>query len=291
MICIEHVTKRFGRFVAVDGVSLALEAGDSVALWGTNGAGKSTLIKCLLGLHRYRGKITVGGHDAVREGRLVRRLIGYVPQELAFHDDLRVAHAVAFFARLKGCTVSGAGAVLGPVGLSGQEAKRVRDLSGGMKQRLALALALLGDPPVLVMDEVTASLDAGGRHEFVGLLAQLRGSGKTLLFASHRVEEVSALARRVVRMEGGRITGERSAEEFAAQEAPSVVLHLHMKADTRQPAVEFLRSNGYMASVNGVGILVPVASASKAAALRMLESARFTVDDFEVLGASQNRRG
>src|SRR5690606_12426351 len=100
-----------------------------------------------------------------------RRLIGYVPQELGFYDDLGVAEAVGYFARLKGVRLDSPSEPLERVGLAGHERKRVRELSGGMKQRLALAIALLGDPPILVLDEVTASLDACGRQEFVGLLA------------------------------------------------------------------------------------------------------------------------
>jgi ABC-2 type transport system ATP-binding protein len=208
MIRIAHLTKRFGRALAVDDVSLDIATGDSVALWGANGAGKSTVIRCVLGLLPYAGTIEIAGRDLRRHGKSVRRLIGYVPQELGFYDDLRVHEAVRFFARLKGVGIASVSDVLGPVALDGHERKRIRELSGGMKQRLALAIALLGDPPILVLDEVTASLDACGRDEFVQLLSRLAGEGRTLLFASHRSEEIATLAKRVITMEGGRVASE-----------------------------------------------------------------------------------
>jgi len=210
MIKIADLSKRFGRTVALDGITLGVAAGESVALWGANGAGKSTLIRCVLGLLRFGGAVRVGGFDVTRQGKQARRLIGYVPQELGFHDDLPVGQAVRFFARLKGAAIGSVGEVLSGVHLDGQDRTRIRDLSGGMKQRLALALALVGDPPVLVLDEVTASLDACGREEFTALLGSLSIAGRTLLFASHRLEEIGVLAHRVVTIERGRIVAQRS---------------------------------------------------------------------------------
>jgi len=168
----------------------------------------------VLGLFRYGGSISIGGLDVRRDGKRTRRLVGYVPQEIGFYDDLRVAEAVRFFARLKAVALPSVDEVLARVGLPGQERKRIRELSGGMKQRLALAVALLGDPPVLLLDEVTASLDAFGREEFVALLERLSGDGRTMLFASHRVDEVKALARRVITLEAGRIVDEQPVHDF-----------------------------------------------------------------------------
>ena len=215
MIRINALRKRFGRSLAVDGVTMHLPPGDSVALWGSNGAGKTTIIRCVLGLFRFDGAIAVAGMDVRRHGKAVRRLIGYVPQEIGFYDELRVGEALRFFSRVKGVAMPDAEPVLERVGLAGQHRKRIRELSGGMKQRLALAIALLGDPPVLMLDEVTASLDAFGREEFVGLLERLSGDGRTMLFASHRVDEVTALARRVVTLEAGRVIDECRAESFS----------------------------------------------------------------------------
>jgi ABC-type multidrug transport system ATPase subunit len=292
-IRIQRLTKRFGRTRAVDDVTLEIPAGDSVALWGVNGAGKTTIIRCVLGLLRFRGTIEVGGQSVRRRGKHARKLIGYVPQELGFYDDLGVAEAVAFFARLKGVAMPAGGvdAALEAVGLVGHNRKRIRELSGGMKQRLALAIALLGDPPILVLDEVTASLDACGREEFVSLLARLTASGKsgaggrTMLFASHRVEEVTTIAKRVVILDKGRVVSQVAASQFVPHlgQSAAAMLHLHIKSAARESAIHLLRTHGFDPRLNGVGLLVPVPLAQKAAPFRVLAEGHISVDDFELI--------
>ena len=290
MIHMEHVTKRFGRATAVNDATLEIGAGESLALWGANGAGKTTLIRCVLGLLGFRGTIRVGGHDVRRDCKAARLLVGYVPQELGFYDDLTVCEAVAFFSRLKGLSHTDTVRTLGMVGLLGHERKRIRELSGGMKQRLALAIALLGDPPVLVLDEVTASLDAVGREEFVNLLAGLSGTGRTLLFASHRIEEVAALSGRVAILEAGRINRVVACAEFVAEADRGAVLHLFLAQSFRDDAMQSLRVGGFAPHLNGVGILLPVSPERKAAPFRILAEAQIPVDDFEMVSATHARR-
>jgi ABC-type multidrug transport system ATPase subunit len=286
VIRIENVTKQFRRATAVDSVSLCVAPGESVALWGSNGAGKTTLIRCVLGLLPFRGTINVGGFDVRRDGKRARRLIGYVPQELGFNDDLRVGEALCFFARLKGLGTPEVDKVLERVGLSGQNRKRISELSGGMKQRLALAIALLGDPPVLVLDEVTASLDACGRDELVALLSSLSTGGKSMLFASHRVEEVTTLASRVVMLDKGSVTELVPSGRFIDRLGLGTVLHLHIKAAARNQAVQLLRGHGFDARLNGVGLIVPVPTPQKAAPFRVLAEGRISVDDFDLLAGN-----
>jgi ABC-type multidrug transport system ATPase subunit len=205
MIQIDGVRKRFGRARVLDGVSFDVLTGQSVALWGSNGAGKTTLIRCVLGLIDFEGGVRVAGLDVRREGKRVRRLLGYVPQELAFYDDFRVIEAARFLARLRGADVGACEAGLASLGLAEHARKRVRELSGGMKQRLALSVALLNDPPVLVLDEPTSNLDSAGRRSLMELLLRVKGMGKTILFISHRPEEVRGLADRVLTLESGRV--------------------------------------------------------------------------------------
>ncbi|MBX3379111.1 MAG: ABC transporter ATP-binding protein [Phycisphaeraceae bacterium] len=283
MIRMEHVTKRFGPNAAVDDVCIDIARGDSVALWGSNGAGKTTLIRCALGLFAFGGKILVGGHDVLRDGKRARSLIGYVPQELGLYDDLRLSEAVRFFSRLKGLRTPELDAVLGGVGLTGHEHKRIRELSGGMKQRLALAIAMLGDPPVLILDEVTASLDACGRQEFVALLERLSGSGRTMLFASHRLEEVVALATRVVVLASGSVQRSQETGAFAASFGAGTIVHLMIPPAARERAMTGLRAEGFAPTLNGVGVLVPVHAERKAAPFRILAEAGVPVEDFELL--------
>jgi nitrous oxidase accessory protein len=205
MIVVRGLTKRFGPVTAVEDLSFTVEAGEAVALWGPNGAGKSTVLHCLLGIVRYDGTIELGGCDPHRHGKAARRLVGFVPQQIHLPEDFTVREVVDFFARLKGASPETIPAVLERLGLAAHAEKRVGTLSGGMKQRVALAVALLGDPPILLLDEPTASLDAQSRRDFLYLLGELKRSGKTLLFSSHRQDEILSLADRVLILEQGRL--------------------------------------------------------------------------------------
>lgn len=223
MLSIRNLTKRYPRpgrawwsdetITAVDDLSFELPVGTSIALWGVNGAGKTTVLKCLLGLLASEGELRLNGYDLRRDGRTARRFLGYVPQELAFHNDLSVAESCRFYAQLKEVGDERIPVVLAQVGLTGQEKKAVGALSGGMKQRLALALALLSEPPVLLLDEPTSNLDAATRDEFIDLLVQLRNSGKTLLFTSHYADEVTRLAERVLLLSDGRLVADGAPAE------------------------------------------------------------------------------
>ncbi|MBY0398482.1 MAG: ABC transporter ATP-binding protein [Thermoleophilia bacterium] len=283
MITINALTKRFGKATVLDGVTLKIPRAQSVAFWGPNGAGKSTLLRCILGLYRFEGAVAVGGHEA--RTKAARALIGYVPQETGFYDDLRAGEALRYFATLKGVRVESVDRALQTVGLPGQAGKRIRELSGGMKQRLALAVAMLGDPPVLVLDEVTAGLDACGRQEFIALLARLSGAGRTLLFASHRLDEITTLASRVVVLERGRIASDRPVHDFAQAHEPDTTLHLTIPIHDRAQALRSLKVAGFDARFNGVGLLVPVGRDRKAAPFRILADARLRVDDFDLVPA------
>jgi len=286
MIEIDGLTKTFGRATVVEAVSLAIGAGEAVALWGENGAGKTTIIRCVLGLLRYRGSIRIAGLDAWRDGKRARQLVGYVPQELGFYDDLRVHEAVRFFGKLKGLRINDVDESLARVGLGGHGGKSIRQLSGGMKQRLALSIALLADPPVLVLDEVTASLDACGRAEFVELLASLTKSpGRATLFASHRVDEIDVLASRVVTLQRGRVTSDVDAADFVRRVGARNVLHVFLRGDRVTDALEVLNSSGISARRNGRGIFIAAEPAGRARALHRLEQADIRVEDFEIVPA------
>lgn len=282
MIQYSHLTKSFGKFTAVDDLSFEVAPHQAVALWGPNGAGKTTAIKCLLGLLRYRGQITVDGLDAHRQGKAARRLLGYVPQELAFYDDLGAHDTAAFYARLKGVPGQRAGEVLEQVGLSEHAAKRVGALSGGMKQRLALGLALLAEPPVLVLDEPTSNLDAAARDQFLHLLKDVKAAGKTVIFTSHRLEEIEALADQVMVMERGKLQQVCPAEALPQRLGLRTTIKLRLATSTLDTALTVLQTGGYTAYRNGTGVLVDVPAGEKAKPIQLLSDAAIAVMDFEV---------
>lgn len=282
MIHFSHLTKRFGKFTAVDDLSFAVEPQAALALWGPNGAGKTTAIKCLLGLLRYQGSIQVAGLDAHRQGKAARRLLGYVPQELAFYHDMSALDTARFYARLKRTPASRAGEVLAQVGLEAHGQKPVGALSGGMKQRLALGLALLADPPVLVLDEPTSNLDQAGRDQFLELLGGVRSAGKTILFTSHRIEEISALADQVLVMEYGRQMTTCTAAELPQRLGLRSQIKLRLHPDAIARAMLALAQGGFSASRNGHGVLVDVLPGQKAAPIHVLRDAAIDVRDFEM---------
>ena len=198
------VTKRYGKAEAVRDVSFALPAGQCVALVGHNGAGKTTLIKLMLGLVRpSAGGIRVLGEDPAAGAFAARRRLGYLPENVSFDAALTGRETLAFYARLKREPVAKVAALLDRVGLGAAAARRVGTYSKGMRQRLGLAQALLGEPRVLLLDEPTTGLDPEVRQSFYGIIEELRGRGATVLLSSHALTELEDRAERVVIMNRG----------------------------------------------------------------------------------------
>lgn len=242
---IPSLAKHFGQTQVLRGIALSVNRGQAVALWGDNGAGKSTTIKCIVGLLDGNGTIRVAGMDARAQGKAARRLIGYVPQELHFYNDWSVRRTMAFYADLKRAGRQEIPVLLNEVGLAPHAGKLVSALSGGMKQRLALAMALLGRPELLLLDEFTASLDAEARSGLLDLLKNLRRKGLTVVFTTHRLDEVEALADRVEVMRGGAIIASVPVEEFVRRFGSGAVTHAendsgkvqHLDAGSGHPGI------------------------------------------------------
>jgi Cu-processing system ATP-binding protein len=204
MIAGRDVTLVLGARPILERVSFTIGRGESVALVGPNGSGKTSLLRCLLGFVPFTGRLTLEGHDVVHEPIVARSLVGYVPQQAAF-SDVRARDVLAFVAKLRRLDPGRIGALLSLVGLADHAFERVRTFSGGMRQRLALAVALLPDPPVLLFDEPTANLDRDGQELFHHLVTVLRRDGHTLVLASHRREEVAELTDRALQLDRGRL--------------------------------------------------------------------------------------
>jgi len=281
MIRVTRLSKRYGRKAVVDDVSFTVAPGEAVALWGPNGAGKTTVLRCLLGLVGYDGAITVSRLDARRHGKAVRRLLGHVPQELSFFDDLTVADTLAFSAQLRGLESARVGEALELVGLSPLRAQRVGALSGGMKQRLALAVALLSDPPILLLDEPTSNLDAAARESAMAILESLRAAGRNLVLTSHHFDEVAALVDRVLALEDGRIVFDSTPAALAQRLRTRATWRVRLAPGQISQALAALQEQGYAARSNGQGILVEVAAHEQKAALDALRRVGLTVTDFE----------
>lgn len=204
MIRYEQFTKRFGAVTAVESLDLALDEGETMALIGPNGSGKTTTLKAALGLIRpTSGRVLVEGRDASRDGRDARSRIGYLPQRLAFPDGMTAREVLRFYAKLRGADPELR--LLDRVGLLEAADRDVNGFSGGMRQRLGIAVALLGAPSVLVLDEPTASLDPSGALAVRDMIHAIRADGTAVLLSSHDLAEVAALADRVGVFVGGRL--------------------------------------------------------------------------------------
>ncbi len=221
MLELRDVTKRFGSVEAVLGISFTVREGEIVGFLGPNGAGKTTTMRILAGIFPpSSGEVRVAGHDPLREPLACRRAVGYFPEYAPFYPELSVRGYLGLVARLKRLpSAARAGAVarvLADCGLEDVAPRRVGTLSKGYRQRVGLAQALCGDPPILILDEPTIGLDPAQVVEIRELVRGLRGN-RTVLFSSHILSEVEALCERVVVIARGRIVGEGTPAELAAR--------------------------------------------------------------------------
>ncbi|HZS52239.1 MAG TPA: ABC transporter ATP-binding protein, partial [Bryobacterales bacterium] len=191
---VENLVKTFGRFVAVDHVSLSVERGEVFGFLGPNGAGKSTTIRILCGLlSPTAGRALVNGLDVAKQPEEVRRNIGYMSQKFSLYDDLTIEENIDFFSGVYGVPRPKRAArkdyVLQMAGLSEQRRRMTGLLSGGWKQRLALGCAILHEPPVLFLDEPTSGVDPIARRAFWDLIYELSAAGHTVFVTTHYMDE------------------------------------------------------------------------------------------------------
>ncbi|KAB1149166.1 ABC transporter ATP-binding protein [Streptomyces luteolifulvus] len=215
-----------GGFEAVRGISFSVRRGEIFALLGTNGAGKTSTVELLEGLARPAGgRVRVLGHDPVADRAVVRPRTGVMLQEGGFPSELTVAETTRLWT---GCT-SGARPereALELVGLAGKADVRVKQLSGGERRRLDLALALLGEPEVLFLDEPTTGLDAEGRRDTWDLVRALRDAGTTVLLTTHYLEEAEDLADRLAILHEGRIAAAGTPDDVTAAQPSRISFEL-----------------------------------------------------------------
>jgi ABC-2 type transport system ATP-binding protein len=206
VIVTEHLTRRFGDFVAVDDVSLTVESGQVVGCLGPNGSGKTTTIRMLLGLLRpSAGKASVLGFDCTRQAEIVRARVGYMSQKFSLYQELTARENLAFYAGLYGVTdpqrVIG---ILAELDLTSVAELPVQTLSAGWKQRLALATALVHRPNLLILDEPTSGVDPVARRTFWDLIYDRVSQGITVLVTTHYMDEAEYCERLAV-MRSGRL--------------------------------------------------------------------------------------
>ena len=206
----QDLYKSFDEHKAVNGVSFTISKGEIFGLLGPNGAGKTTTIRMLSTvLEPNRGDVTIGGYSVRHEAEAVRRLIGVCPQELALYEDLSALDNLVFFGRMVGLdgkeAKAQAMAHLERMGLIERARGKVAKFSGGMKRRLNLAIALMGHPEFLFLDEPTVGIDPQSRVNIYETIENLRKQGMTILYTTHYMEEADHLCERVAIMDSGQI--------------------------------------------------------------------------------------
>jgi ABC-2 type transport system ATP-binding protein len=221
VIRLEHLTKRYGTFTALDDLTLSLNAGQILGLIGPNGAGKTTTIKILVGLIRpTSGTATIAGVDCVREANQVKRLVGYMPDRFGAYDNMRVQEYLDFFAAAFGMhgslRANRIDEVMEITNVTYMKDRFVESLSHGMQQRVGLARTLLHDPKVLILDEPVNGLDPQSRIEMRDLLIDLAAQGKTLVVTSHILPELARICQQVAIVTNGQLRAFGAIEEIGS---------------------------------------------------------------------------
>lgn len=258
MLVTENLVKQYGDVTAVDDVSFSARKGQVFGLLGPNGAGKSTTINCISGLlSPTSGRITVAGHDVVRDGKAARKSLGVVPQELALYEDLPAIDNLRYWGKaygMRGAELeSRVAEVLATIGLADRAKELPKSYSGGMKRRLNFGCGIVHRPAVLLLDEPTVGVDPQSRSRLFDLVESERDNGACILYTTHYMEEAERLCDSLAIIDHGKLIAEGTVAELKAQLGTR---------DALQLSGEF---------PDGVR-----------AALGALET---TMDDFEILGA------
>lgn len=228
---IENLSKTYGSVRALRDVSLEIGEGQVVALLGPNGAGKTTLVETLEGLRRpSSGRVSVLGFDPLRQGRRLREELGVQLQETALPEELTPLETLRLFGAFYRRSLP-PGEVLERVGLSAAGDRRNHTLSGGQKRRLAIAMALIHEPRLLVLDEPTSGLDPLARRRVHEHIEGLRAARRTVLLATHHVEEAEKLCDRVILLRSGEVVADGSPFELVSRAGGSSTLWLSVEGD------------------------------------------------------------
>ncbi len=248
MVSVQHLTKRFGRHVAVDDLTFEVKQGEVLGFLGPNGAGKTTTMRMITGyLPPSQGTVAIGGFDILAHPLEAKRRIGYLPELPPLYPEMTVRSYLAFVSEIKDIPAPRRAAqvdrAIGRAGLEEVRDKRISQLSKGFKQRVGLAQAIVHEPPLLILDEPTSSLDPKQRVEVRDLIARLRGN-HTVILSTHILPEASQIADRVFIINRGRVmavdTPANLAQRLRGGEAVTAEIQVpdDGAVDSRQLAVD-----------------------------------------------------
>ncbi|MBI3168127.1 MAG: ATP-binding cassette domain-containing protein [Chloroflexi bacterium] len=238
MLEVQNLTKNYGDFPAVKGISFSIKEGEIFSLLGPNGAGKTTTISMLSTLYApTSGNATIAGHSVTKQPMDVRNAIGVIPQDLALYEDLSARENLTFWGQMYG--LSGASLknrveeVLGQIGLVDKAKDRIKTYSGGMKRRVNIGVGLLHKPKLLFMDEPTVGIDPQSRRAILDTVKDLNKQGMTVLYTTHYMEEAEELSDRVGIIDHGELIAIGTQKELTKQvgETETLILHIGENED------------------------------------------------------------
>lgn len=280
-LTLTQLTKTYQGMAALNAVSLSVAPGERVALLGHNGAGKSTMMKIILGLCPYdSGEVRVLG--AAPGSVIARAQVAYLPENVAFHPALTGEEQIGTYLRLRGLDAGKAVGLLDRVGLHGAAKRRIGTYSKGMRQRVGLAQALIGQPRLLVLDEPTSGLDPVSRRDFYALLDDLAADGASILLSSHALTEVEARTDRIVILSSGTLVAQGALADLRREAALPVVMHLFPRPGAEAEVAAALPE----ARPEAAGLTLRCAQSDKLPTLARIAGLGAVLADLEVLPPS-----
>lgn len=285
VISLNTVSKRYGDETVVSDVNIKIRSGECIVLVGHNGAGKTTLMKLMLGLTRpTSGTINVlGSNPAFGSGVAQHKTLGYLPESVAFYEAMTGGEVLAFYARLKGVSNLDCDDLLEVVGLTQAKKRRIGTYSKGMRQRLGLAQAMLGNPQLLFLDEPTTGLDPLLRQQFYQLIDTLHKEGATSIISSHALNEVEARASRFIIMKGGIILASGTLDELYQQAALPIHLKLTVTPGEAASVAERLGSNTRIGEINQQTVNLSCFNGEKMPLIRRITELGEVVNDLQIM--------
>ena len=281
------LVKHYGDVQAVSGIDLVASRGEVVGLLGPNGSGKTTTIECIVGLRRpTAGTVRLLGHDPASERSEITSRVGVQPQSASLLGFQTVRETLSLFASFHRDSLS-VGSVLHDTGLEAVATRQVRRLSGGQLRRLLLAVALIGDPEVLILDEPSAGLDPAARQSLWAVINSLRSRGKTVLLSTHHMDEASYLCDRIAILVRGRIAAEGVPDELVRQHSRLSYIAFTVPAGAAAAELSRIAGGEYTTRPVDGGLRVSVSSEEPDAIMRRLTfSAKLGAKDYSVRTSS-----
>ena len=233
-IVVENITKTYGNQKALDAVSFRIDSGEIVGFLGPNGAGKSTMMKIITTyISQSDGIVSVNGYNVLTEPMLVKESVGYLPEHNPLYLEMYVKEYIQFNASVHGVDKKRIDEVIAQVGLTPEVHKKISQLSKGYRQRVGLAVALLHNPEVLILDEPTTGLDPNQLVEIRGLIKAI-GKTKTVLFSTHIMQEVEAVCDRVIIINKGKIVTDKKVKDLKNNKEQVVEVEFDLKVEAKK---------------------------------------------------------